>query len=108
MANAEGCSEAALIFHFSSDVFSLDTIKRAAYKYTDNFSFEFVITAGQIECTARPLASLSAEDGTLFKKRFHNEVLDQDLRRSIAEETGPMRNAILAHAFSKTGLQQVE
>jgi His-Xaa-Ser system protein HxsD len=108
MANAEGCSEAAFILHFSTDVFSLDTIKRAAYKYTDNFSFEFVVSAGQIECTARSFASLSSEDGAVFKKRFHNEVLDQDLRRSIAEETGAIRNVILAHAFSKTGLQQVE
>jgi len=108
MANAEGCSEAALLFHFSSDVFSLDTIKRAAYKHTDKFSFEFVVTTDQIECTATPLASLSADESSLFKKRFHNEVLDQDLRQSIAEETGAMRNAILAHAFSKTGLQQVE
>jgi His-Xaa-Ser system protein HxsD len=40
--------------------------------------------------------------------RFKNEVLDQDLRQTIANETVTMRNVILAHAFSKTGLQSNE
>jgi His-Xaa-Ser system protein HxsD len=32
------------------------------------------------------------------------EVLDQDLRLKLKTETEPIRNLILAHAFSKTGL----
>ncbi len=40
-----------------------------------------------------------------FEAAFRNEVLDQDLRRTIARETASLRNAILAHAFSKTGIQ---
>jgi hypothetical protein len=35
-------------------------------------------------------------------------VLDQDLRASIARETEPVRNAVLALAFSRTGLQENE
>ena len=36
---------------------------------------------------------------------FKNEVLDQDLRSIIAKETEATRNAVLAFALSKTGLQ---
>ena len=36
---------------------------------------------------------------------FKNEILDQDLRGIIARETEGTRNAILAFALSKTGLQ---
>ena len=36
---------------------------------------------------------------------FKIEVLDQGLRARIAKETSASRNAILALAFSKTGLQ---
>jgi His-Xaa-Ser system protein HxsD len=36
---------------------------------------------------------------------FKNEVLDQDLRSIISKETEAIRNAVLAFALSKTGLQ---
>jgi hypothetical protein len=35
---------------------------------------------------------------------FCNEVLDQELRETIAEETAGIRNLLLAQAFSKTSL----
>ena len=42
------------------------------------------------------------------ERELRAEVLDQDLRASIARETEPVRNAILALAFSRTGLQESE
>ena len=42
------------------------------------------------------------------KRDLQAEVLDQDLRASISRETEPVRNAILAMAFSRTGLQGSE
>ena len=39
---------------------------------------------------------------------FKKEVLDQDLRENIKRETEAVRNLILSHAFSKTGLIQDE
>ena len=35
---------------------------------------------------------------------FFQELLDQELREQIAAETAPLRNLILAHAYSRTGL----
>ena len=35
---------------------------------------------------------------------FFQELLDQELREQIAIETAPLRNLILAHAYSRTGL----
>lgn len=37
-------------------------------------------------------------------RQFFQELLDQELREQIAEETRPIRALILAHAFSKTDL----
>jgi His-Xaa-Ser system protein HxsD len=99
---------AALIFYFSTDVYSLDTVKRAAYKFTAQFSFTFGMADSKIECAAVPLVPLTTSERGDFEKRFQNELLDQDLRHRIAEETSGLRNTILAHAFSNTGLQQVE
>ncbi|MGH8227350.1 MAG: hypothetical protein ACREU3_05520, partial [Steroidobacteraceae bacterium] len=35
---------------------------------------------------------------------FQKELLDQDLRATVRAETKEVRNLILAHAFSRTGL----
>lgn len=35
---------------------------------------------------------------------FFQELLDQELREQIAAETAPLRNLILAYAYSRTGL----
>lgn len=39
-----------------------------------------------------------------FEADFNRDLLDQDLRERIAEETGPLKNLILAQVFSKTNL----
>jgi His-Xaa-Ser system protein HxsD len=39
---------------------------------------------------------------------FFQELLDQELREQNAVETAPLRNLILAHAYSRTGLASDE
>lgn len=90
---------------FSAAVYDLDTIKRAAYRFTDKLAFNFSIEDGEIVCLVTQLA---ADVSDHIIDDFRNEVLDQDLRRSIAQETAGIRNVILAHVFSKTGLQSSE
>ena len=41
-------------------------------------------------------------------RSFKQELLDQELREHIADETAPVRTLILAQAFSKTGLIREE
>lgn len=89
----------------SSDVFRLDSIKKVAYRFSGRCSFDFQIDGTTVICKflfARP----QTEDNlAVFELNFRNELLDQDLRERIAEETAPLRNAILAYAFSNSGLQ---
>ena len=99
----EGHSSCEL--RFSRDVYSLDTIKKAAYRFSGRCSFEFEMTESEIRCHLHFSQVLGPAGIASIQNGFRNEVLDQDLRRSIAEETGAMRNAILAYAFSRTGLQ---
>jgi len=39
-------------------------------------------------------------------ENFKRELLDQQLRKQIKEETEPVRNLILAYAFSRSTLQK--
>ncbi len=98
----------ALTIRFSSNVYDLDTIKKAAYRFTDRCSFDFSCEGEDILCRLVPKQDITLADQPAIVAEFKNEVLDQDLRRTIADETAPVRNAILAYAFSKTGLQDSE
>lgn len=84
-------------------VFRLSAVKKAAYRFGDRCFVRLEIGAeGAIEVrlTARsehlPLPALEGE--------FRNELIDQELREAIAEETERVRNLILAQAFSGVSL----
>ena len=89
---------------FDAGVFVVDVIKRAAYKFSDRATFDFRPSEGEIVCRLDFASPLPDGDAKQLLAAFRNEVLDQDLRRSIADETAPIRNAVLAYAFSRTGL----
>ena len=93
---------------FSAIVYPLDTIKKAAYRFIDRFSPDFRVDGEEIVCDLRfpANASPSAVQDTIAE--FRQEVLDQDLRRTIAAETAGLRNAILALAFAPSKLQDRE
>ena len=93
---------------FSSHVYGLDEIKRAAYRFIDVMSVDITPCGDEIVCTANFVHATNKDEAQKILNDFKIEVLDQDLRRAIAEETKEVRNAILAYAFSKTGLQDGE
>lgn len=89
---------------FSVAVFALDTIKKAAYRFSDVFSAEIVPAADQTKCVLHFDPSVSEDQREQLVRAFRTEVLDQDLRARVAAETSSVRNAILGYAFSRTGL----
>lgn len=90
---------------FDTTIFSVDSIKKAAYRLSGPVSFDFKWSGENLRCDILSSGSLSAFDIQELTQRFRTEVLDQDLRQKIAKETTNSRNVILAHVFSKTGLQ---
>jgi His-Xaa-Ser system protein HxsD len=86
--------------NFDVRVFSLDTVKRALYRFSDKCSFDIQLKDNNITVT---LHVKTDEDLT---SKIKNEVLDQDLRDALSKETANIRTLILANAFSNTGLIQ--
>jgi His-Xaa-Ser system protein HxsD len=93
---------------FSSQVFDLEAIKRAAYRFCDVFSTNIFPRELEIECVLLFLKEQTGDECETVIAAFQTEVLDQDLRSKIAKETEGFRNAVLAYALSKTGLQSGE
>ena len=87
---------------FSPEVYGLESIKKAAYRFIDKFSIDINPGNGAIECI---LNFTDTEKSIPFwVDEFKKEVLDQDLRQAIKAESEPVRNLILAHAFSQSAL----
>jgi His-Xaa-Ser system protein HxsD len=68
---------------FDKNAASLDSIKRAAYRFIDKFSTEFLIEGSTIKTVLRFGASVSEDDADVVVEEFRKEVLDQDLRASV-------------------------
>jgi His-Xaa-Ser system protein HxsD len=90
---------------FDARVCPLDAIKKAAYKFAKDCS---VILGADGDNYLATISFFDAATEPSAKKRlvgaFCNEVIDQELREKIATQTEPVRNLILAQAFSKTSL----
>jgi His-Xaa-Ser system protein HxsD len=104
---ASGSSEARQLV-INTTVYSLDTVKKAAYRFLDRFVLDFQVHGEEILCTLtfpRGVSPAAAENAV---QAFKNELLDQDLRQKVAAETAPLRNTILALAFASTNPQRRE
>lgn len=98
-----GPQSAAIVF--PKGLYDLDAIKKAAYRFANQAAVEISPSDAEISCRFHfSLPVTDAEVQNLLND-FRIEVLDQDLRASIAAETASVRNVILAYAFSKTGIQ---
>lgn len=88
-------------------VYSLTAIKKAAYRFGDCCHIQIEKEAEDkihvYFSPKTPTVDLSSKIG-----EYLNEVLDQDLRESIAAQTKDLCNLIIAHAFSKTALIESE
>jgi len=89
---------------FDSAVFSVDVVKMACYRFLDRFTSDIELREDKIVCHLDFNDKLTGPSPDAQVENFKKEVLDQDLRLKLKAETEPIRNLILAHAFSKTGL----
>lgn len=99
---------APLVLEFDSKIFSLGALQKACHRFTNSASFEVQLRTRDggdfILVTASPLNKKSEEGLVNLGKLLRNEALDQQLREQIRAQTEGVRNLILAHVFSKTGL----
>lgn len=85
-------------------VYSLETLQKAALKFTRLASFDFTRrNEHEIEVVVTAIQTLELNEAQ-FTALYRTEVLDQHLRAIVARETETERNLILAYAFSNTKL----
>jgi His-Xaa-Ser system protein HxsD len=86
-------------------IYCLEAVQKAAYRFIDRLTVLITKTDGQLICEIDPVLGT---EGQIDKNiaNFKREMLDQQLRKQIKDETESARNLILAYAFSRSGLQK--
>ena len=90
-----------------TSIYGIGAIKRAVCKFADRTSV--IINPGPdsaVSLIFNFVGKHADGDPEQVISDFCNELLDQDLREIIKRETGPLRNLIIAHAFSRTSLAE--
>ena len=86
-------------FEFALDVFRLSAIMKATYRFTGHFTVKIEpLSDSRVRVRLVP-SSLRAVD-SIDPATLPNEVLDQELREVVADETKSVRDLLLAQAFS--------
>jgi His-Xaa-Ser system protein HxsD len=82
-----------------SRIYRLSAIKKAAYRLGDRCFVKIDLLPDSV-IQVRLTGKSDNNPAKAMEGDFLNELLDQDLRESIAEETERVRNLLLAQAFS--------
>jgi His-Xaa-Ser system protein HxsD len=90
-----------LKLEFHNKAFSLLAVQKACHRLSNKASFNIRPLAEDIEVLIESKPGTTPE---LLASELRTEVLDQQMRETVRAETMGVRNLILAHAFSRTGL----
>lgn len=86
-------------------IYSDEAVQKAAYRFIGRFA-AVVSCADNNIVVDITFGNESSDWREQVIADFKKELLDQNLRLRIKTETEPVRNLILAYAFSKSGLQE--
>jgi His-Xaa-Ser system protein HxsD len=91
-----------------TQLYALPAVQRAAYKFTDRYHVSMHRLDGvnppRVTITLTPKSSGVQVDERQLTGDFLNELLDQALRERLEAEFGPVRELIVAQAFSEANL----
>lgn len=85
-------------------IYRLEVVQKAAYRFIDRLTILISQSGDKLVLEIDWVKPGNAGSDEILAN-FKRELLDQQLRLQIKEETEPARNLILAYAFSRTGLQ---
>lgn len=86
------------------EIYCIEAVQKAAYRFIDRLTILITKADSKLVCEVDAVAGNEAQ----FEEHianFKRELIDQQLRKQIKEETEQARNLILAYAFSRSGLQ---
>lgn len=95
----------ALTIELDLRVYRLSAVKKALYRLGRRYVGTItLLEADRASVVLHQTPGAPPGDADHARTALLREVLDQELREHIADETGAIRNILVAQAFSKTSL----
>lgn len=92
------------VLHIDENLYHKTAVMRACYWFTDRcYLFLERPAPGLIDVHIRPKPGASTEDLDVVAGEFGNALLDYELRRQIDEQTGRIRELLIAKAVAQAG-----
>jgi His-Xaa-Ser system protein HxsD len=85
-------------------IYRLAAVKKSAYRFANKCAAVLGRPDNELLPVQFHFDGVKEGPALATVRAFFNDLLDQELREHIAEETGPLRSLILAHAFSRLDL----
>lgn len=96
--------DSTAVLQVDSTLYELDAILRACYKYTDRCYLFLTRDPGTEGLVNIFFMSKRQSDLSEVMGDFCNELVDQSLRLALSQEFGPIRELVVAQAFSEGNL----
>src|ERR1035437_1926177 len=92
------------VLHIDESLYHKTSVLRACYWFTDRcYLFVTRTVPGQLDVQVRAKTGTDAEDLDAVAGEFANTLLDYELRRQIDDQTGTIRELLVAQAVAQVG-----
>ena len=94
----------SLTLEVDKEIYSLEALFRVCYAFTDRCYLFLEAASKETDVIVHITTKGSGSDLNTIAGEFSNALIDEKVRREIAEETMPIRELIVAQAFAEVDI----
>ncbi|GEA31257.1 His-Xaa-Ser system protein HxsD [Clostridium diolis] len=98
-------NENSIKFYLDKEVYNIKTIMKAAYNFIEEFYILLDYINDSIEVTFECKSSKSSEEMKKYKGEFYNELLRQNIRYMVSQDTKNIRELVMGRALYDTCIE---
>ncbi|WP_297421867.1 His-Xaa-Ser system protein HxsD [Clostridium sp.] len=98
-------NENSIKFYLNKEIYNVKTIMKAAYNFIEEFYILLNYSNGAIEVSLECKSSKSSEEMKKYKGEFYNELLRQNVRYIVAQDTKNIRELVMGRALYDTCIE---
>lgn len=98
-------NENSIKFYLDKEIYNIKTIMKAAYNFIEEFYILLDYINDSIEVTFECKSSKSSDEMKKYKGEFYNELLSQNIRYMVSQDTKNIRELVMGRALYDTCIE---
>lgn len=98
-------NENSIKFYLDKEIYNIKTIMKAAYNFIEEFYILLDYINDSIEVTFECKSSKSSDEMKKYKGEFYNELLRQNIRYMVSQDTKNIRELVMGRALYDTCIE---